>query len=70
MIQEKKKIIRTVKPVYAVISVKDDDGNVLPLRKENVTIHQVVKNAEELLGIMDSGGLPANTFYKRIPLAD
>ena len=65
----KRKITRTVKPVYAVMSVEDNDGNTLHLSKENVTIHQVVKNADDLLEIMESRGLPAGTFYKRIALA-
>ena len=67
--EQKIKGTRTVRPVYAVMSVKDDDGNTLKLNKENVTIHQVVKNADDLLEIMDSSGLPAGTFYKRIALA-
>jgi len=67
--EQRTKGTRTVKPVYAVMSVEDDDGNTLKLNKENVTIHQVVKNADDLLEIMESGGLPAGTFYKRIALA-
>ena len=69
MSEQKTKGTRTVKPVYAVMSVEDNDGNTLNLNKENVTIHQVVKNADDLLEIMESGGLPAGTFYKRIALA-
>lgn len=65
----KKKGTRTVKPVYAIMSVEDNEGKTLAVTKENVTIHQVVKNADDLLEIMDSGGLPAGTFYKRIALA-
>jgi hypothetical protein len=68
MAEEKKKATRTVKPVYAVMSVEDNEGNTIALTKENVTIHQVVKNADDLLDILDSGSLPAGTFYKRIAL--
>jgi len=68
MAEEKKKATRTVKPVYAVMSVEDNEGNTIALAKENVTIHQVVKNADDLLDILDSGSLPAGTFYKRIAL--
>ena len=69
MADEKRKGTRTVKPVYAVMSVEDNDGKTLNVTKENVTIHQVVKNADDLLEIMDSGGLPPGTCYKRIALA-
>jgi hypothetical protein len=64
-----KKATRTVKPVYAVMSVQDNEGKTISLTKENVTIHQVVKNADDLLDILDSGDLPTGTFYKRIALA-
>ena len=56
----KKKITRTVKPVYVVMQVKDDEGNVISLTKEN---------SDELLDILDSGGLPEGSFYKRVALA-
>lgn len=69
MADEKKKITRTVKPVYAIMSVKDDNGSVLNITKENVEIHQVVKSADDVLDILDSGSLPQGTFYKRIALA-
>jgi len=69
MADEKRKGTRTVKPVYAVMSIEDNDGKTLNVSKENVTIHQIVKNADDLLEIMDSGGLPHGTFYKRIALA-
>ena len=65
----KAKATRTTKPVYAVMSVKDNEGNTISLTKENVTIHQVVKNADDLLDILDGGNMPAGTFYKRIALA-
>jgi hypothetical protein len=65
MADEKKKATRTVKPVYAVMSIAGHPN----ITKEDVTIHQVVKNADDLLEIMDSGGLAEGTFYKRIALA-
>ena len=65
MAEEKKKLTRTVKPVYAVMSIKGHAN----VTKEDVTIHRVVKNADDLLEIMDSGGLAEGTFYKRIALA-
>jgi hypothetical protein len=51
------------------MSVKDDNGSVLNITKENVEIHQVVKSADDVLDILDSGSLPQGTFYKRIALA-
>ena len=69
MADEKRKGTRTVKPVYAVMSIEDNDGKTLNVSKENVTIHQIVKNADDLLEIMDSGGLAPGTLYKRIALA-
>tara|TARA_Y100000034_G_scaffold112956_1_gene147439 strand:- start:12 stop:227 length:216 start_codon:yes stop_codon:yes gene_type:complete len=65
----KKKITRTVKPVYVVMQVKDNEGNVISLTKENVDILSVHKNSDELLDILDSGGLPEGSFYKRVALA-
>lgn len=69
MADTKPKATRTVKPVFAVMSVNDKDGNALDVHKDQVQVHGVYKNAEELLEIMESGGLPAGTFYKLIKLA-
>ncbi len=68
MADEKKKATRTVKPVYAVMSVKDNEGNAMDVDRENVTVHGVYKNADELLGVLEGAGLPAGSFYKRIAL--
>lgn len=65
----KAKATRTVKPVYAVMQVKDDAGNVISLTKENVTVISIHKSSDELLDILDGGGLPEGSFYKRIALA-
>jgi hypothetical protein len=66
----KQKGKRTVKPVYAVMSITGSDGKQIQgITKESVTIHSVHKNSDELLDMLDSGGLPAGTFYKRIALA-
>ena len=59
---------RTVKPVFAVMTVRDNDGNVINLSKENVEIVSIHKNAEELLTVLDGTGLPAGSFFKRIAL--
>ena len=59
---------RTNRPLYAVMSIVDNDGNVLPVKKEDVTIHSVHKDSDELLDMLDSGSMPAGTFYKRIAL--
>jgi len=59
---------RTPKPVYAVMVVKDNDGNTINLSKENVEILSVHKDADALLNLLDSGGLPNGSFYKRISL--
>jgi hypothetical protein len=71
MADEKKvaKKTRTVKPVYAIMSVTDSNGNALDLTKENVIIHSVEKDAEAVLGALETGSLPAGSFYKRIALA-
>jgi hypothetical protein len=63
----KPKAKRTTRPVYAIMSVKDNDGNILKLTKENVTIHRVEKDADAVLDALDSG-LEEGMFYKRIPL--
>lgn len=60
---------RTVKPVYAIMSVQDDSGKTLNISKENVTIHSVEKNADAVLDALDAGSLPTGSFYKRIALA-
>ena len=65
----KPKFTRTAKPVYAIMSVEDGNGNVMDLTKENVTIHRVEKNAEAVLEALDAGTLPKGCFYKRIALS-
>ena len=61
---------RTAKPVYAVMSVTDSDGNVMTgLTKESVVVHGVYKDADALLALLDSGNLPTGAFYKRIALS-
>ncbi len=64
----KAKQTRTIKPVYAIMSVQDDNGATLALAKENVTIHSVEKSADAVLDALDAGGLPNGSFYKRIAL--
>jgi|TARA_R110000803_G_scaffold143461_2_gene209512 hypothetical protein len=59
---------RTTKPIYAIMSVTDGQGNQLQLTQENVTIHSTHKDANEVLDILDVGAMPAGTFYKRIAL--
>lgn len=59
---------RVAKPVYAVMSVQDDNGNTIALTKENVTVHGVYRDAEALLALLESGSLPEGSFYKRIAL--
>ncbi len=68
MADEKKKITRTVKPVYAIMSVTDNAGNTLDITKENVVIHSVEKSADAVLDSLDAGNLPTGSFYKRIAL--
>tara|TARA_Y100000296_G_C5027536_1_gene183058 strand:+ start:70 stop:282 length:213 start_codon:yes stop_codon:yes gene_type:complete len=69
MAEDKKaKASRTAKPVFAVMTVRDDAGNVINLTKENVEIVSIHKNAEELLSVLDGAGLPAGSFFKRIAL--
>ena len=69
MAEDKKaKTSRTAKPVFAVMTVRDDAGNVSNLNKENVEIVSIHKNAEELLSVLDGAGLPAGSFFKRIAL--
>tara|TARA_R100001530_G_C4290691_1_gene147937 strand:- start:375 stop:584 length:210 start_codon:yes stop_codon:yes gene_type:complete len=69
MAEEKQKFTRTARPVYVIMTVKDDDGNVLDIAKENVEILSVHKNSDELLNVLDNGSLEKGTFYKRIALA-
>lgn len=59
---------RTVKPVYAIMSVQDNEGKTLNITKENVTVHAVEKDADAVLDALDAGTLPAGSFYKRISL--
>ena len=70
MAEDKKpKFTRTAKPVYAIMSVQDNSGQTMDFTKENVTIHRVEKNAEEVLEALDAGSLPKGSFYKRIALS-
>jgi hypothetical protein len=64
----KSKGTRTVKPVYVILSVTDDNGSTINLSKDNVTVHSVHKDAGEVLDALDTGTLPAGSFYKRIAL--
>jgi hypothetical protein len=50
-----------------VFRVRDDNGNVISLTKENVEIVGTYKNSDELLDVMDSG-LEDGCFYKRVAL--
>ena len=58
---------RSAKPVYAVMSVANGDGPAIT--KEDVTIHNVYKNSDDLLDRLEGGGLPEGTFYKRLALS-
>tara|TARA_R110000751_G_scaffold281707_1_gene384709 strand:+ start:62 stop:271 length:210 start_codon:yes stop_codon:yes gene_type:complete len=69
MVEEKKKLTRTARPVFAVMSIKDVDGNPIKVYKEQVTVHSVHKDAEELLELVESGTLPTNSFYVRIKMS-
>mgnify|MGYP005642525173 CR=1 FL=1 len=67
---DKPKGTRTVKPVYVIMSVTDENGNQLTgLTKENVTIHSTHKDAEAVLEMLENDSMPSGTFHKRIPLA-
>ncbi len=68
-VEKKKKATRSAKPVYAIMSVQDNTGTTMDIAKENVTIHRVEKNAEEVLEALDAGTLPNGSFYKRIALS-
>lgn len=58
---------RTIRPIYVVFRIRDDNGNVISLTKENVEIVGTYKNSDELLDVMDSG-LEEGCFYKRVAL--
>lgn len=66
--ENKAKMTRTAKPVYAIMSIQDSNGNTIPVTKEQVTVHAVEKNADAVLDALDAGTLPAGSFYKRIAL--
>ncbi len=69
MADAKAKKTRTVKPVYVVMQVRDNEGNVLVLTKENVTVLGAYKSADDLLSILEGEGLAEGAFYKRIALS-
>ena len=51
---------RNSRPLYAVMSITDSEGKVVTsATKEQVTIHSVHKDSDELLDLMDSGNLTA-----------
>jgi hypothetical protein len=64
----KPKATRTVKPIYVIMSIQDNEGKTINVTKENVTIHQVEKDADAVLNALDAGTLPNGSFYKRISL--
>jgi hypothetical protein len=61
---KKAKQTRTVKPVYAIMSIEGYPD----LTKEDVHIHMVMKSADDVLEALDGGTLPTGSFYKRIAL--
>jgi len=69
MADAKAKQTRTVKPVYVIMNVTDDSGNVISLTKENVNIISVHKDADAVLDLLDGGEIPSGSFYKRVALA-
>jgi|TARA_R110000823_G_C15652271_1_gene471102 hypothetical protein len=69
MTEQAKTLTRTAKPVFAVMTVNDEDGNPMRVHKEQVIVHSVHKNAEELLELMDDNKLPPNSFHKLIKLS-
>ena len=69
MADKKESKTRVAKPIYAVMIVNDDNGNVVKLTKENVTVISCHKNADDLLEILEGDGLPEGAFYKRIAVA-
>jgi hypothetical protein len=64
---DKPKQKRTIKPVYVVFRVTDNNGSVIHLTKDNVEVIAVHKDADSLLTLMDSG-LEEGCFYKRVAL--
>ena len=59
---------RAVRPVYVIMRASDANGNAISLTKEQVDVISVHKDSDELLDMLDSGGLPEGSFYKRIAL--
>ena len=51
------------------MSIQDNEGKTINVTKENVTIHQVEKDADAVLDALDAGTLPVGSFYKRIALS-
>jgi|TARA_R110000823_G_scaffold25742_5_gene75793 hypothetical protein len=67
--KDKPKATRTQRPIYAIMSIQDNEGKTINVTKENVTIHQVEKDADAVLDALDAGTLPVGSFYKRIALS-
>lgn len=52
------------RPIYLVMSVKDENGNVLAINKDNVTVHVASRDTHAVLDAMDSG--IQGSFYKQV----
>ena len=52
------------KPVFAVVVVKDSEGNVLNLTKAQVEVISFEKSAEKVLETIDSGAHPGAIYLR------
>jgi|14BtaG_2_1085337.scaffolds.fasta_scaffold44594_2 hypothetical protein len=64
----KSSIKRKKRPVFAIMSIQDDNKQIIKLSKDNVILHKVESDAEAVLEGDASGSYPAGSFYVRIPL--
>jgi hypothetical protein len=67
--EDKPKFTRKARPVYVIMSVKSNDGEILEdITTHNITIHSVHKDSDDVLNMLDGGNLPKGTIYKRIAI--
>jgi|TARA_R110000822_G_scaffold300834_3_gene424378 hypothetical protein len=67
--ENKPKFTRKARPVYVIMSVQNDAGEVLEdITTHNINIHSVHKDSDDVLNMLDGGNMPKGTIYKRIAI--
>jgi len=59
----KKKVTRTQKPLYALVTVKDDAGNIISYPASQVTVN-LERNADKIIELLQGGDSQGATLVR------